>query len=150
MNYLHETILYIKTIVVAAFSPSTGKAALAVIYVGYTFLFDVSKSDSYLSLLVLIGLDFITSLWAAKISGEPIRSAKIGNSALKVFAYFAVIAGAFLTEKGLISQISVLDETVLAFFMAREFISLLENVGKMGFSTPQKLLNQLRDYTDKK
>lgn len=151
MSHLNETLLYIKGLLIAVFSPSTTKVVFAVLYLAYSFLFDVSKSSAYLSLLVLIFLDFVTSLWAAKICGDPIRSSKIGNSGIKVFVYFAVICGAFLTEKGLISQISVLDETVLAWFMAREFVSLLENAGRMGYDTPKKLLNQqIKDFFDKK
>lgn len=140
---------YMKSIIISAFSPTLWKTVLAICYVFYMFSFDVSKSSSYVSLLILIGLDFVTSLWAAKITGQPIRSSKIGNTGVKVFAYFAVICGAFQVERGLISQISVLDETVLAFFMARELISLIENVGRMGYAVPQKVLNQLKDFTNK-
>lgn len=149
-NAINEIAIYAKTILISAFTPSTWKFIFATIYVIYAFMFDVSKSQAFLSLVVLIIFDFITSIWAAKITGEPIRSAKIANSGVKLVAYFIVIAGAFQAERGLLLQISILDETVLAWFMARELISLIENVGRMGYETPQKLLNQLKNITDKK
>lgn len=148
MNQFQDILLYIKSIIAAAFSPTIGKAIFVAVYFSYCFLFDVTKSQAYMALIMLIILDFVTSLWAVKISGQPIQSSKIGNSGIKLVAYFMVICGAYLCEKGLASQIAVLDETVLGFFMAREFISLIENVGRMGYAIPQKLLNQLKEFTN--
>lgn len=150
MNAITETILYIKLTLTKVFSVSNAKTGWVAGFVVYSFLFDISQKEAHLALLVLILLDFITGLYAAKKIGEPIRSAKIRHSAVKVLAYFAVIAGAHLVEKGLVSYISFLDETVLAFFLVTELISLIENVGKMGYETPQKILNQLKVFKDQK
>ncbi len=146
MNALQETLLYIRFTLGKVLSYSNVKIIGAVFYVLYTFAFDISQREAHLALLILILLDFISGVSASKLLGEPIRSSKIRHSAIKVMAYFSVIAGAHLAEKGLFSYIAFIDETVLAFFLVTELISLIENVGRMGYETPQKILNQLKDY----
>ena len=146
---LSDTYEYIVYVIVAALHPSTVKTLFAVIFIAVSFLFDLNQSSSLIALFVLILIDFITGISAAKYLGEPIRSSKIKHTAIKVTAYFAVIAGAQLAEHGLVDFLAVIDETVIAFFLLTELISLLENVGRLGIQTPQKLLNQLRDTKKK-
>lgn len=149
MDAMQEILLYIKFTLFKVFSPSTFKVLSVFAYVLYSFAFDMNQKEAHIALLALIALDFITGIMSAKISGEAIRSAKIRHSAVKVFAYFSVIAGAHMAEKGLVTYISFIDETVLAFFLITELISLIENVGKMGYETPKKILNQARDIQKK-
>lgn len=148
-NTLTETIKYIEYTLVSAFSVTNLKSLLVVAMIVYEFMFDVSQGKTMLALLILILLDFITGISAAKIRGEPIRSSKIKHSALKIFAYYAVISGAHLAESSLNHYIAVLDEAVVAFFMVTELVSLMENIGRMGYRVPSKLLNQLKDVGEK-
>ena len=39
---------------------------------------------------------------------------------------------------------------MVAFVGITEFISILENIGRLGYQTPKKLLNQLKEYRDNK
>ncbi len=149
MNALTETILYTKFTLAKVFSITNVKALGIIIYVVYSFALDINQGDSYVALLALILLDFVTGIYAAKKCGEAIRSSKIRHSAVKVFAYFSVIAGAHMAEKGLFSYVAFLDETVLAFFLFTELISLIENTGKMGYETPKKILNQIKEYKER-
>ena len=144
-NTLIEGLLYIKYALLSALHPSTFKVMGAALLIVYSFLFDPAHTQTLIALLALIILDFVTGITASKVNGDPIRSSKIRHSALKVFAYFGTIAGANLAEAGLISYLAVIDETVIAFFAITELLSLLENVSKMGFQTPKKILNQLQD-----
>lgn len=149
MQTLIEMLTYIKYTLVKVFSPSLVKSTGVFFYVIYAFLLDVTQYNSYVALLVLILLDFITGVYAAKKSGEAIRSGKVRHSAIKVMAYFAVISGAHVAENGIPAAIAFIDETVLAFFLITELISLIENVGRMGYETPKKILNQLKEYKER-
>lgn len=148
-NSLQETYEYTKYVLAAAFHPTLLKTLWAVVIAVFSFLFDPTKAFSYLALFILILVDFVTGVAAAKYLGEPVRSSKTKHTGIKMTAYYAVISAAHLAEYGLADIISFLDETVLAFFMLTELISLLENVGRMGVNTPKKLLNQLIDTKNK-
>lgn len=148
-NTLVETIQYIKYTLVAALNPSVLKSIFASFFVVFSFLFDINQASSLLALFILILLDFVSGVSAARFNDQPIRSSKIKHTAIKITAYFAVIAGAHLVENGLSNFLGILDETVTAFFLLTELISLLENVGKMGIDTPKKLINQITDYKNK-
>jgi toxin secretion/phage lysis holin len=148
-NTLTDTYEYLYYILVISFKPSVCKFFFSIFFVGFSFAFDVNQHSSLLALFILILLDFITGISAAKYVGEPIRSSKIKHTAIKMTAYFVIIAGSHLAEKGLVSYLAVIDETVVAFFLLTELISLLENMGRLGIQTPKKLLNQLVD-TQKK
>lgn len=140
---------YIIYTITVAFSPSLFKAGFAIFFIAFSYIFDVSQQSALFSLFLLVLLDFATGISAAKFMGDPIRSSKIKHTAIKLTAYFVIIAGAHLAEKGLISYLAVIDETVTAFFLLTELISLLENMGRLGVQTPKKLLNQLSDVKNK-
>jgi toxin secretion/phage lysis holin len=148
-NTIIDFVTYIKYLIAKTFNYALLKGFASLLLVVYGFMFDVSLSQSLLALWVLMVLDFISGLAAAQMNGIPIQSRKIAHGAIKFLAYYGSIAGAHLAESGLSQAIGFIDESVIAFFLLTELISLLENVGKMGFSTPQRLLNQLKDYEKK-
>lgn len=117
----------------------------ALTYIFYSFSFNVLHEASMLAVLLLIIFDFITGIIAAKLSGDEIKSKKIFRSALKVMFYFMLISGGHLTEKAVGINL-FLDETMIAFLATTELISVLENIGRMGFAVPKKLLNKLEDF----
>lgn len=149
INSLQETWEYLKYILAIALHPSGLKLIGAGLFLIFSFFFDINHSTSLLSLFMLILLDFISGVASAKYLGEPIRSSKVKHTAIKLTAYFAVIAGAHLAESGLSPSLAILDETVLAFFLITELVSLLENVGRLGVQTPKKILNQLIETKNK-
>ena len=99
----YEYIVYTLTV---ALHPSVVKSIFATSFVIFSFLFDVNQSMSLTALFVLILLDFVIGVSAAKYLGEPIRSSKIKHTAIKITAYFVVIAGAHLAEHGLAAYLS--------------------------------------------
>lgn len=44
----------------------------------------------------------------------------------------------------------IAESTMVGFIAVTEFISILENMGRMGFVIPKKLLNQLQDFQSQK
>lgn len=117
--------------------------------VAFAVLFDVSKGPELTAVFILIMIDFLTGVGAAKYKGEQIKSAKIFRSAVKVITYFAVISAGFLLETSIGYNVGA-DEILIAFFGATEFISIMENMAKLGFKTPKRLLNIVEDIQNGK
>lgn len=115
-----------------------------------SFLFDSVYKDAMVAILILMVFDAVTAIAAQKKLGHPISSAKIFRSATKVAVYFLLISAARLSEVATNGVLPILDETVMGFLAVTELVSILENVGHMGYAVPKKLLNQLEKYRDDK
>lgn len=146
MDKFTDTITYTYIALKSIFADMTLKLIFAIAYVMYAFLFDVTQAHALLAIIVLVLLDFATGISAAKVSGEEIKSSKVFRSAVKVVMYMTLISASHLLEVA--SVIGFADDTVIAFLAATELISLIENVGRMGFAVPKKLLNKLQHFRD--
>ena len=113
-----------------------------------SFLFDSVYLDAMIAILVLMVFDFITAIAAQKKKGNLIHSAKVFRSAKKVATYFMLISAGRMSEIATHGILPIIDETIMGFLAVTELISILENVGYMGYAIPQKLLNQLEKYRD--
>lgn len=114
------------------------------------FFFDGVLAKAMLALFFLVLFDWITGILATKHTGEHIKSSKIFRTPVKLVMYFMLIAVARIAEYSLPDLVRVLDETVIGFLTLTEFISVLENTGKMGYAIPKKLLNKLKSVRDEK
>lgn len=110
----------------------------------FAILFDLSKSTEMTAVFILITIDFLTGVGAAKYTKDQIKSAKIFRSGVKLLTYFAMISAGYLLEKSIGFNVGA-DEIMIAFLAATEFISIMENMGKLGFKTPKRLLNVVED-----
>lgn len=113
------------------------------------FLFDGEHIGLYQALLALIVMDTISGVSAAYRTGVPIESSRIIRTPFKIIYYFMMVSSGFLVEK-FIGISFAIDETVLVLLAITEFTSILENMGKMGYNTPKRLLNQLRKISSQK
>ena len=93
---------------------------------------------------VLITIDFITGLIAAKKQGNPITSKKMGATLTKMLVYQLLVIAAHLCELYLFNQIPFLKIS-LAFLAMTEFTSIAENFEK---STGKNLMSLIKDYLD--
>jgi len=116
----------------------------------YSFAFGMNNNIALFSLFILILLDFFSAIAAAYSTGEEIKSAKILRSAVKIVVYFGIVAGTHLAENGLPLFVGILDESTIGFLVATELISLMENAGRLGFKTPNVVLNRLKEITERK
>lgn len=123
------------------------KCIASIGYLGFSFFFDETRIPALMALLFLIIFDFVTAIFAAKKEGIEIKSSKIFRSAIKVLVYFMMVAAGHIIET-VIGIGFFVDETVMIFLSVTEFISILENTGKLGFAIPQKLLNKLEQLRD--
>jgi len=144
-----ENISYIKEMMGGVCHDIWIKCMGALLYVPYVFLFDSEQHVGLTALLILIIFDMITGIASARYTGEIIKSSKILRTVLKICFYYLFISAGHLTEN-VVGLNLYLDETILAVLALTELISIMENIGKMGYAIPMKLLNKLHELRDDK
>lgn len=105
--------------------------------------------EAAVAVLALIVLDTVTGLWAARVKGIAITSARMGRVFTKLLGYgsvLVVIAAATRHVPGIGSTQEVAAALVLGLIIATEGVSVLENCLKMELSLPviNVLLEKLR------
>jgi len=143
-----ETLKASTEMLIATCNQIAFKCFFALLYILYSFSFNVGHQVALISILVLIIFDFITGIFAAKFTGEEIKSSKVLKSAIKVALYFILISAGNLVEN-VVGLNLFADETIMGFLAATELISLIENIGRLGYAVPRKFLNKLHKFTDK-
>ena len=115
-----------------------------------TFIYNGVYKEAMLAVIILVIFDLLTRIIAEKKLGKPIQSQKVFRTPVKFLVYLIMTSAAHLVEVATYGIVPIIDETMLAFLAVTEFISILENVGYMGYAVPQKLLNQLIQYKNNK
>lgn len=100
-------------------------------------------------LVALLTFDFITGVGAAYISKEPIESRRALKSATKLLAYAIFISAGYITSN-IVPGGEFLNTAITSFLALTELVSIVENIGKMGFATPRRILNQVKELRDSK
>ena len=124
------------------------KAVAAVFIAVGSFLYDPTQVTALFAVFLLIVIDCIFGIIAAKSKGIQITSAKFYHTPLKIVIYFILISACHMTEYALPHVLGFLDETLTGWLAATELLSILESAGYAGYQLPRKLLNQLQEYTD--
>ena len=93
-------------------------------------------------LLILTIFDFITAIAVTYKTGELIESRKALKTVVKIVVYCLFISSANLTESIALGT-SWMADMVVSFLAITEMISIIENIGRMGYAIPKKLLNDL-------
>ena len=136
----------VEALITKVFRAIEAKLAVGIGLGTLTFFFDAVYKDALLSIIFLIVFDFLTAIAANKKSGARIESAKVFRSAVKAAIYFLLISAVHLAENATNRVLPFMDETIMGFLAVTELISIMENVGMMGYAVPQKLLNQLEKF----
>lgn len=154
-NHLHQMLTNYWNHIAAVFTAIgqylNFKLLATVPIVIYQFMFDINHESSMLILAVLIVLDSITGVAAARDRGECIESKKFIKSAFKLGIYGLLVSASFLTDQlvGLTGAFIEIDKFMLGFLAATELISIIENTGAMGYAIPKGILDFLQKYTEK-
>lgn len=111
------------------------------------FLFGNLYTDAIIAILMLIMFDTVLGVAATYYEGNPITSRRFGRVVVKGMVYFSSISAAYFAD--LTIPYDFVQATMIAFVGLTEFISILENIGRMGYETPKKLLNQLNNKVSK-
>lgn len=113
------------------------------------YLIGVENYASLVVIVVLMSFDLITAIMAAFKQGDPIESRRALKTATKLTVYCIFLSAMHLTES-VIPGTTFMDEVAASFLALTEAISIMENIGRMGFAVPLKLLNQLKDLKETK
>jgi toxin secretion/phage lysis holin len=99
-------------------------------------------------LLGLMAIDFITGVMGAIFSGEGLKSNKGYRGLFKKIYTMLLIGAVLLIEIAVLKTNGVLTDGVSAAFIVIEFVSIVENGGKMGVKIPkflQKTISTLKN-----
>lgn len=114
------------------------------------FLFDSIKTDAMIAVVLLVIFDFITAISAAIKVKEPIESAKVRRTAIKLFLYSIMVSGGHLVDVSLNGLLPFdMDSIVISFLAITELISIFENVRKSGYDVPTNLIKFLKEKITK-
>lgn len=113
------------------------------------FLFGIEPKTALIALLMLVIADFLTGVTASVMTGARVKSAKVYRTGIKLAIYFLAISSGHFVEVALGMNIGA-DEMLIVFFAVTEFVSIMENMARLGFATPKKLLNIMEDIRNNK
>lgn len=112
------------------------------------FLFGHLYTEAIIAIAMLMVMDTALGMAAAWKEGQDISSKRFSRAVLKGIVYFTAISAGYFAD--LTIPFDIVQGTMVAFVGITEFISILENIGRLGYQTPKKLLNQLKEYRDNK
>jgi len=116
-------------------------------------LFDQQLNQLYFAAGVLVSADFLTGLMVVwTVPGARIESRKVIKSFAKAFVYTIAFVSARQAE--IMTGINELplpwrvgiDEAILGYIGVHEFISVLENMERMGYKWAHNLINFMSKY----
>lgn len=136
--------LYIIQKVQSVFEPTSLKFLTSGVLSVLFFFFGNLYTEALIAITMLMVLDAVLGVWASKHEGAAITSQRFADSVKKGIVYFMAISAGYFVD--LTVPLDLVQATMVGFVGVTEFISVLENVGLMGYQTPKKLLNQLRDF----
>ena len=139
--------MYFHDIINTVIEPTLLKAAVSVA-ITFTFLFGDFHTQGVIAVLMLMTFDTILGVMATYSEGGAITSRKFSRVVQKGIVYFIGISAGYFVD--ITIGWSVIQATMIGFIGITEFISILENVGRMGYETPKKLLNQLKGFNSQK
>ena len=110
------------------------------------FLIGTEALMPFYALMALMVFDLITGT-AVAWREEKISSRRAVKTPFKFAVYLMLVSAAHLSDVAVFGG-AYIQETMIAFLALTEFISILENTGKLGFAIPKKLLKRLEQIRD--
>lgn len=143
-SYAHTAIIQGRDILLSIFSYSKLKSIAATLAIFAAYMVGRENFDSLFFLFVLIVIDLITGMIAAVKMGMALESRKAFKTSTKTFVYLLFFMAAFATSK-IVPYASFIVLGVASFLAITEFISIAENMAKMGYALPAKLINKVKE-----
>lgn len=134
-------------VILNTFTPTLAKVFTA-LALAVGFFFGDVYTDAIVAVLMLMVFDTILGVRSAWVEGQAITSKKFSRAVWKGFVYMISISAGYFLDQTL--PFIVAQTTMIGFIAVTEFVSILENMGRMGYQTPRKLLNQLQDFKSQK
>jgi len=123
-----------------------GKIIVSFLALTYNYLFQ-NDASILMIIYLLICIDTITGFWIA-YRKRNIKSSAFVRVTMKCFIYFLLIIVGRLVDNVVPVKFAA---TIMESFLAiTEALSILENIGKLGFPVPTKLIKILLIFSEKK
>lgn len=106
------------------------------------FSFGTIGFQIVVAVILLITIDTITGVIAAYKQKEVISSKRFFDSVVKLLLFPMIIAAASIAQTALNTTLLALPQLVAGYLAVHEFLSVIENFGRIGYKIPQKVLNQ--------
>ncbi len=103
----------------------------------------------FVGIMMLCFIDFVTAIARDKKLNRVISSQKAVRTPIKIAVYAMLVSAGFITQSIIGISFLPIASIISGFIAVTELISVLENVGQMGYVIPKKLLNMLKDYENK-
>lgn len=113
-----------------------------ILTVGFFFLGHL-YTDALIAIVMLIIIDTALGVVATYYEKQIISQSRFVNLLYKAIIYLTSISAGYFAD--LTIPFDFIQATMIAFVGVTEFISILENIGRLGYATPKKLLNDLRE-----
>ncbi len=97
--------------------------------------------------ILLIIIDLLSGVWAAKKRGETVTSAGLRRTVTKLFVYLSAIICGYLVEVYMISDILPLSKLISGVIALVEMKSILENLNSINGSD---IFKSILSYLDSK
>lgn len=134
-------------IIQTTIEPSIIKVVTSLVLM-FLFFFGDFHTQGVMAVMMLMILDTAMGMTCSYHNGEAITSRKFSRLIQKSIVYLTAISAGYFTDTTI--GLQIIQSTVIGFIGVTEFISILENMGRMGYHTPKKLLNQLKDFQSQK
>lgn len=139
--------MYFQDIISTIIEPTLLKVVVSAL-IAFSFLFGNFHTQGIIAVLMLMIFDTILGVMATYSEGNAITSRKFSRVVQKGIVYLTAISAGYFADLTISGQI--IQSTMIGFIGVTEFISILENMGRMGYQTPKRLLNQLKDFKSTK
>ncbi|KAF0994046.1 holin family protein [Geobacillus sp. TFV-3] len=108
----------------------------------------VGSVDSFvLILLALVIVDYLTGIAASAVEGK--LSSQVGfRGIIRKLLIFVLVAASHLVDLAIGWNMHVIRDAIVFFYIANEFISIVENAGRAGVPIPsvlRKAIELLKD-----
>lgn len=94
------------------------------------------------AVILLIIIDTFTGIVGAYKQKQPISSKRFFDSVIKLVFFPMIIAAASIAQIAIGTTMLFLPQIVAGYLAMHEFLSIIENFGKIGYKIPQKILNR--------
>ena len=145
MDHFVTVIFQTKEILASVGSHVFTKGLLSVLGVIGANLLGEENYKMLLFLGTLIVIDLLTGMIASITQGQPIQSRKAFKTATKATVYLLFFSASYLTHN-IVPYSEFITTGVISFLAITELLSVMENMAKMGYALPAKLLNQIRTH----
>lgn len=142
MQKLDHIIQYTQETCSALLTGFLGKCLGAVGILVLQFSFGTIGFQIILAVILLIIIDTITGIVGAYKQKDPISSKRFFDSVIKLIFFPMIIAAASIAQTAIGTTILFLPQIVAGYLAMHEFLSIIENFGKIGYKIPQKILNR--------